>query len=271
MAASPSPSSARLDIGDAVHSGWNAFCRSPWAFVLFALLMFGVQLVAQPLQERLVHGTIISGNPVDWLLYLIGLVISITGSLWASVGLVRGAWEALAGRRPSFGQLARWDGPALGRVFRSWLLLSTVIGVPLLAVLLLAGGPLLLLAARSAQMPQTAWLQLLMIAFTLVLIVGLGLVLLGVLYLSISQKFLFQIAVIEERGPLASLQRGRRLVDPQWLMVLLLTLLEGVVMIGGLLACFVGLIVAWPLAVCISTAAYRQLVDRQAASSLEGA
>lgn len=271
MAASPSPSSARLDIGDAVHSGWNAFCRSPWAFVLFTLLMLGVQLVAQPLQERIGNGSSISANPVDWLLYLVGLVISITGSIWASVGMVRGAWEALDGRRPSFGQLARWDGPALGRVFRAWLLLSAVIGVPLLAALLVGGGPLLLLAARSDQLPQADWVQVLMIAFALVLIVGLGLVLLGAIYLSISQKFLFQIAVIEERGPLASIQRGRRLVDPQWLTVLLLALLEGVVLICGMLACFVGLVVAWPLAVCISTAAYRQLADRQAASALEGA
>lgn len=271
MATSPSPSSARLDIGDAIHSGWKAFCRSPWAFVLFALLMMGVQLVAQPLQERLSNSGSISGNPVDWLLYLVGLVISITGSLWASLGLVRGAWEALDGRKPSFGQLARWDGPALGRVFRSWLLLSVLIGVPLLAALLVGGGPLLLLAARSDQLPQAAWVQVLIIAFALVLVVGLGLVVLGILYLAINQQFLFQIAVIEERGPLASIQRGRRLVDPQWLMVLLLTLVQVLLMIAGLLACFVGLFVAWPLVVCISTAAYRQLADRQAASALQGA
>lgn len=270
MAVSPSPSSGRLDIGDALHSGWGAFSRSPWAFVLFTLLMLAVQLVAQPLQERISNGSSLSANPVDWLLYAIGLVVSITGSLWASVGMVKGAWLALEGQRPSFGQLARWDGAAVGRVFRSWLLLSLVVGVPLLAALLVGGGPLLLLAARSTQLPQADWIQLLVIVFSLVLIVGLGLVLLLIIYLSVSQKFLFQIAVLEERGPQASLQRGRQLVDPQWLMVLVLALLEGVLMVGGMLACFVGLFVAWPLAVCISTAAYRQLVERQAAAAISG-
>jgi hypothetical protein len=266
MAASPSPSSSRLDIGDAIHSGWNAFSRSPWAFVLFTLVMLAVQLVAQPLQERLGNGTVPSSNPLDWLLALLGLVISIAGSLWGSVGLVRGAWLALDGQKPSFGQLLRWDGPAVGRVFRSWLLLSVVIGVPLVAALVVGGGPLLLLAAKSATTPEASWVQVLAIVFSLVLAVGLGLVLLGIIYLSVSQKFLFQIAVIEEKGPVASIQRGRELVDPQWLMVLILALIEGLFMVIGTLACFVGLFVAWPLAVCISTAAYRQLVDRQAAA-----
>jgi hypothetical protein len=268
MAASPSSSPSRLDIGDAIQSGWNAFSRSPWAFVLFTLLMLAVQLVAQPLQERIGNGTVPSPNPLDWLLALIGLVISVAGSIWASVGLVRGAWQALDGGKPTFAQLLRWDGPAVGRVFRSWLLLSVVIGVPLIAALLVGGGPLLLLAAQSAASPQADWLQVLMIVFTLVLAVALGLVLVWIFYLSISQKFLFQIAVVEEQGPVANLKRGRQLVDSQWPMVMILQLIEGLVMLIGALACFVGLFVAWPLAVCISTAAYRQLVDMQTAAAL---
>jgi uncharacterized membrane protein len=43
-------------------------------------------------------------------------------------------------------------------------------------------------------------------------------------------------------------------------MVLLLTLIESLLMVLGLLACLVGSFVAWPLVVCIATAAYRQLV-----------
>jgi len=40
-----------LQLDQALRDGWAAFCRAPWSFVLFALLLTGVQIVLQPLQD----------------------------------------------------------------------------------------------------------------------------------------------------------------------------------------------------------------------------
>jgi uncharacterized membrane protein len=57
-----------------------------------------------------------------------------------------------------------------------------------------------------------------------------------------------------------SVKRGRSLVDPQWILLLLLLLIKGTLLVLGLLTFGVGLLVAWPVVSCITTAAYRQLV-----------
>ena len=48
-------------------------------------------------------------------------------------------------------------------------------------------------------------------------------------------------------------------VNQQWWQVLVLLLAQGVILIIGVLACFVGVLAAAPLCVCINGAAYRQL------------
>ncbi|MEB3322318.1 MAG: hypothetical protein VKI81_05795 [Synechococcaceae cyanobacterium] len=264
MTPSPGPRPARLDIGDAIHDGWLAFRRSPWPFVIFAILLTLLQLVFQPLTGRIGTGNTLSTRPVDWVLYLIGMAGTLLVNLWGAVGLVRGAWQALEGQRVSLELLTRWDGPALGRVFRAWLLLALLIGGPLVAILLLLGGPMALLGwlgERSGGIGREL-VTLAGLLFGLLLLVLLGVLLVATIYLSINQKLLTQIAVLEERGPLAVIQRGRRLVDPHWPLMLLLAVIEGVLVLLGVLACFVGFFVAWPVVVCISTAAYRQLLGR---------
>ena len=49
------------------------------------------------------------------------------------------------------------------------------------------------------------------------------------------------------------------MLDPQWGTVLLLALVEFAIALVGLLACVVGLLVAVPVILCTSTAAYRQV------------
>jgi uncharacterized membrane protein len=62
----------------------------------------------------------------------------------------------------------------------------------------------------------------------------------------------------------ASVQRGRALIDPHWILLLLLLLIKATLLLLGLLTFTVGLLVAWPVVNCITTAAYRQLTRIEA-------
>lgn len=251
----------RLNFGDALQEGWRAFSRSPGPFVGFPLVVVALQFLIQPLQSRISSGGVASDDPLDWALFLIGLAARLLLDLWCAIGLVRGAGNALQGGRPSLGQLMRWDGEAFLRLLRAWLLLAAVVAVPLLGLLLVVGGPLLLLgvyADRLVPFSRTL-VEVLGLALAVVLALLLGVVLLGVIYLVINQSFLTQIVLFERAGSRTAIQRGRALVDPNWLLVLLLNLIVRLLVILGLLACLVGFFVARPLVVCIATAAYRQL------------
>ncbi|MEA5413113.1 hypothetical protein VB737_15195 [Synechococcus sp. BA-120 BA3] len=252
----------RLNFGDALQEGWRAFSRSPGPFVGFPLVVVALQFMIQPLQSRISNGGVASSDPLDWVLYLIGLTANLLLNLWCAIGLVRGAGSALQGGHPSLGQLMRWDGEVFGRLLRAWLLLAAVVAVPLLGLLLVVGGPLALLGIYADQLVpfSRTLVEVLGLSLAVVFALLLGVLLLGVIYLAINQSFLTQIVLFERAGSRTAIQRGRALVDPSWLMVLLLTLIEGLLVLLGLLACLVGGFVAWPLVVCIATAAYRQLV-----------
>ena len=252
----------RLNFGDALQEGWRAFSRSPGPFVGFPLVVVALQFMIQPLQSRISNGGVASSDPLDWVLYLIGLTANLLLNLWCAIGLVRGAGSALQGGHPSLGQMMRWDGEVFGRLLRAWLLLAAVVAVPLLGLLLVVGGPLALLGIYADQLVpfSRTLVEVLGLSLAVVFALLLGVLLLGVIYLAINQSFLTQIVLFERAGSRTAIQRGRALVDPSWLMVLLLTLIEGLLVLLGLLACLVGGFVAWPLVVCIATAAYRQLV-----------
>ena len=240
------PAMKRLNIGDAVHDGWTAFCRAPWSFVFFALLLTGVQILLQPLQEQVLRGA--RGETLgvlDWLLFLVAFTASLAVSCWGNVGMVRGAWRALAGERPTLGSLLRWDGPGFRRVFMAWIALSSLLSIPLLVVLAVRRGP------RPG------------LLMGLLVILLLGLMLVAMLYFGVNQQFISQIALLENRGAMATVQRGRSLVDPQWLLLLLLAVIKLLLLGVGLVTFGMGLMVAWPVTSCISTAAYRHLVKTE--------
>lgn len=267
MAPSGVPPASRLNLGDAIHEGWTAFCRAPWSFVLFALLLTGLQILLQPLQDHILRGARGEAiGPADWLVFLLGLTASLAASCWGNVGLVRGAWQALEGQRPSFGELLRWDGPGFRRVLKAWMVLAAVLAIPLLAVALalaLAAAVLWLLERAGFQLSDSSLLLPGVLLAVLVALL-LGLMLLASLYFGVNQQFLAQVALLERRGPLASVQRGRALIDPHWIMLLLLLLIKVTLMVLGLLTFTVGLLVAWPVVNCITTAAYRQLTRIEA-------
>ena len=150
------------------------------------------------------------------------------------MGLVR-----LAGVRPALGTLTRWDGAASWRLFRNGL----VLGILMMAILMVAA----LVGVGAARLTQILAVLPFLAAFTVLI------------YLAVNQKFMAQIALLEGCGPIDSITRGRTLLDPQWGSVLLLALVEFAIALLGLLACIVGLLVAVPVILCTSTAAYRQV------------
>ena len=260
----------RLNLGDAIHDGWLAYSRSPRAFGAFSLLVFLVQLLCQPLQHRIGTGNQLSPYILDWFLYTIGLFASVVGYVWGVVGMVCGAWEALAGGRPGLLRLMRWDWPSMARILKAILLVTLLLLGPMGAVLLLVGIPMVGLAwlvERQGPLPFTL-IQLTSLTLGVLLLLLIGLLGVAVLYLSVNQKFLVQIAIFEGGGPMAVVSRGRRMIDPHWPLLLLLSVVEGLLLVLGVLACFVGLFVAWPVVVCITTAAYRQLLGENSLARL---
>jgi hypothetical protein len=258
----------RLNIGDAVHDGWTAFCRAPWSFVIYALLLTGMQILLLPLRDpvlRSARGATLGA--ADWLLFLVAFTASLAVSCWGSVGMVRGAWQALAGERPTLGSLLRWDGPGFRRVFGAWISLSTLLSIPLLVLMaVLAGGlGLAWLLERGGLQLTDASLGLPLLLVGLLVILLLGLTLLSLIYFGVNQQFIAQVALLEHREGMATVQRGRQLVDPQWPLLLLLGVIKLLLLVVvGLVVTFgMGLMVAWPVSSCISTAAYRNLVKAE--------
>ncbi|MCP9888029.1 hypothetical protein KBY96_08830 [Cyanobium sp. ATX 6A2] len=241
----------RLQIGRAVEEGWAAFIRAPWPFVLFTLLTGALSLLFQSLAslDSLPEASQ-PPLPVQAVGALVGTVGSVVVSLWATVGLVRGAWTALAGGRPDFATFTRWDSAAAGRLLLRQLTLALVLLVLLGVAALVAFGAGQLASALAVVPAVVAFLVL--------------------IYLLVNQTFLPQLALLEGDGPFDTLQHGRRLVDPQWWQVLLLLLVQAAIVLIGALLCGVGLLAAAPLSLCVATAAYRQLFGTEDRTGLVG-
>lgn len=249
--------SARLDVGRALREGWQAFTLAPWTFVGFALLLTALQLALQALQPSFSPTNLPPLDPetlpsnwtaaLPWLRYgtvtlcllVLNVLMGVVLNLWGTCGMVRGAWVALGGRRPRFSTFTHWDPRALLRLYLPGFLLGCGVVAAVVLVLLL-----------TVVLSQASGL--------LALLPGL-LLLAGALYLSVSQAFLPQVALLHDDHPFAALARGRQMVDPAWPQVVQLMLLSLALLLLGLLAGVVGLFVAWPVVVCVVTAAYRQL------------
>ncbi len=242
MAVSPmqDPSGgSSLKVIEAVKEGWQAFARAPWVFIGFTLLAGVLSSLCSLIQGQVDPEAAEAVNTLQLVRMLLGSILSVLVSLWSTTGLVRGAWSALAGGKPSLGTFIRWDGQASWRLFRNGLVLGILFG----AVLVVAA----LVGVAAAQLNQVLAVLPFLVAFAVLI------------YLAVNQKFMAQIALLQGLGPIDSITRGRTLLDPQWGSVLLLALVEFAIALLGLLACFVGLLVAVPVILCTSTAAYRQV------------
>lgn len=249
----------RLDVSAALRDGWTAFRRAPWVLSGFLLVVLVLNLALQTLQNAL--STVVTDQtPIVLLASLLCVFASWILNFWSALGLVRGAWITLEGRKPTVLELVRWDGPAIGRVVLASLLLGlilTLIALPLLWLLVGAldqlldfdfsmGGPML----RSVTPTPAVVIRLILTSLALV----------GVFtYAQVNQHFLVQLASLRGSGAWQTLREGQRVVDRQWWPTLGLVALETVLFLAGLLALVLGLFVAVPVIFCVSTAAYRQL------------
>ena len=231
----------RLHVLNAVKDGWTAFRQAPWPFVLFALLYGVLAMLFQQLPEFLLN---LASNP-SASAAVISLIVSMVGSilisLWGSMGLIRGAWKALDGEKPAFADMTRWDGDAAGRLFINQIVLI-ILG------LIIGGVSIALMVALSPANEVLGFIPFITAAVMFI-------------YLMVNQTFLPFLALLQDESPLSNLGRGRDVVDPSWGWVLLLLITEMVILLIGALLFGVGLLAAFPLVLCVSTAAYRQLFD----------
>ena len=275
----------RLDLGMALRDGWRAFARNPWSFLLFGLLLVALELALHLLLQphlplawkpstwltgatawswrpcRLEEGVLdcrLDLNSVHWPRLLrqsldllrYGLVVlcqsvllsslSLLLNLWGTSGLIRGSWLALEGRRPQLADFSHWDSRALVRLALPSLLLRWGLGL----VFAMAG---LLAVVLGGLQP---WLALVPLLAAVAVAI----------YLSVSQFFLPQLALLHDPNGLDTLQAGHRDVDRHWDQVAGLEAFSFVLLVtAAFLGVGLGLFIAWPVVICIQTAAYRQL------------
>ena len=247
-----------LSVGTALRDGWTTFRRMPWTFVFFALFAFVLSTV------------------VDLLPGFAGIIVSTLVELWATVGLIRGAWLGLNGERPSFGDLIKINGPAIWRLFSRQFLLTV-----LLAVICATSAVLAVTAADAGELAQSIYwrmqvidpynteainrliteIQDLAFAFgrspvaILVLLIGAVMA----IYIQVNQTFLGFLAVVKGLGPIPTLREGFRTVQGQWWKVFGLLAMQLVIILLGLIAFGFGLLAAIPVVMCSTASAYRQL------------
>ena len=247
-----------LSVGTALQDGWTTFRRTPWTFVFFALFAFVLSTV------------------VDLLPGIAGYIVSSLVDLWATVGLIRGAWLGLNRERPSFGDLIRIDAPAIWRLFSRQFLLTVLLGVISTTAAILA-----VTAADAGELAQSIYSQIqgidasnpelingliteiqgLALAIVtspvavLVLLVGAVIA----IYIQVNQMFLGFLAVVKGLGPIATLREGFRTVQTQWWTVFGLLVMQLVILLLGLIAFGFGLLAALPVVICSTASAYRQL------------
>ena len=236
---------SRLNVLQAVEEGWAAFCRAPWVFLLFEALSAVILLPFAALSAvggaRLAEVNELMGvHPVGaWMALIVGVIGYVIVALWTVVGLTRGAWLSLEGRKPCFADFTRWDRPASARLLGSAILLAILVAV--------AGA----IAARIG-----AGLGKLNEALTVIPMV---VVAIFFIWLLVTQKFLIQVSLFGTPKATATIGAGMKGVNPSWWMVLWLGIVEGVIHSIAALFSYGGLLVVVPVVLCISTAAYRQL------------
>ena len=230
-----------IAIRQALEEGWQAFCRHAWVLIGLTLILGGLNLLCWLVYRHsggLLDRGVLQSSP--WQLGEAGaaLLAYLLSGFWLLTGLVHGAERALDRQPPRLGVLLRCDGRAIARL--AWSLLVLLL---LLALVRQSGELsswlLTLLLPRLGSLPLwAAWAVL--------------------VYVLADQVLLLPITVLGNQAGLAAFRSGRLATDPHWLHALGLLLVVSLVLLAGFLL-LVGLAVALPWALCILTAAYRQL------------
>ncbi len=231
-----------IAIRQAVDAGWHAYRRHPLLFSGFSLLSGGLNLLAQLALRWAWAGAFSAAGdaqPLAMVGAFIALITYTLSGLWLLVGLLRAADQTLDGAPLSPALVLRPDWPAMGRASGTLALLAVALwGVRELADA--TASLLVLIQPLLASLPLVARLAVL-------------------LYLAADQVLCLPIAVLGRASPLRAVQSGRAAIDPHWLQALGLALVVGLILLAGVLLLLLGLVVALPVALCILTAAHRQL------------
>ena len=254
-------SRAKLSVRTAIKDGWQVFRCNPWPFAFFALFALVLSSAVDLIPDIPHIPRLIGSSLVD---------------LWASVGLIRGAWLGLDGRSIRFGDLIRVNLPALWRLFSRQVALAVPLSLFSSGVLFLAAT-----AADSRALLQSIYLQLLIpspssseasnalvpqvqdLAVTILsnpvaMLVTLGGIVL-VVFVQVNQAFLGFLAVLEGLGAVSTIRKGFHTVRSAWWQVLGLLVLQALILLMGVIACGFGLLAAIPMVACSTASAYRQL------------
>ena len=251
-------STPQLSVGTAISDGWTAFRRAPWSFVGFALVSGMLSSLA------------------DLIPSFGGLIATVLIDLWGTVGVLRGAWIALDGGQPCFADFTRVNVAAIWRLFSRQLALivvmlsitALVIGIALVAADAVPAFEALVDLSLTTDPTDPSQLDYWLPAINTLTTdlfqspLALGVLLIGWIvgvYIQVNQSFIGYIAVVDGRGPIATIRRGIERVQGQWWQVLGLLVMQVVILLLGLLACVIGLVAAVPVVFCITGAAYRQL------------
>ena len=259
MATAPSPPG--LSVGKALREGWQGFRRSPWPFAFFTLFALVLSTAVDLIPDLPRIPRLIGSSLVD---------------LWASVGLIRGAWLGLDGRSIRFGDLIRVNLPALWRLFSRQVALALPLTLFSSGVLFLAATAadsrallqsiyLQLLIpgpssseASSVLIPQMQGLAIAIISNPMAMLVTLGGIIV-VVNVQVNQAFLGFLAVLEGLGPIRTIRKGFHTARSEWWHVLGLLVLQTLILLLGAIACGFGLLAAIPVVACSAASAYRQL------------
>lgn len=94
----------------------------------------------------------------------------------------------------------------------------------------------------------------------------LALGIIAIIYLTVSWSFAGLIAVFNDKEPIWALELSRKLVAKNFGMILLFFICVGVIMVAGILFFFVGILLSYPLGLCIIYAAYSHLAGEELTS-----
>jgi MFS family permease len=102
---------------------------------------------------------------------------------------------------------------------------------------------------------------------TIFLVLGL-LLLIPVTYLSVCYIFAPLLVIDRRLGAWQAMETSRKLVNKNWFLWWVFTILQGLIVVGGICACYIGVIFAMPVVACSTAAAYEHIVGLSQRNSL---
>ena len=214
--------------GEVIGEAWELF-KQHWAPLIGALvvgyvILFGVQQVAGLFLAGVMQGAVSASGELNWGLFAASMAVSMTVSFAAQAAVMPG-WVRL------FLMAARRETPVFGVFFSSFGLFPKMVVAVLLNAVLIYAGMLLLIVPG--------------------VILGLG-------------TCLFTFFVADGAGGVDALKASWEATKGQKGALFVFFLLIGLLNVGGMLACFVGMAVTLPVSFLAMAIVYTRITGRRA-------